>query len=631
MRTGHEVYRSFAKIFLALSFQAATLAYADQQPVSHSGFDIEIEDNFVSESLSILLDNQDLTELAVITDKGIRMTPPQPLEAGKHSLTLSFISSEGYNIRQKIEMDTASGEVFYDGFTGMGITLRGKLYDRNELNKQDHEVDVRLGHQGNWRSGSWSGDIGADIWMFDRGTNIDPLQESRPEVINYYASARQQDDDNGILAEAGYIQLNQSQNTIHHLARRGVHANLKGKTTSLDIFTVNSQQQLGSTGGSGIGDGSDNTIVGIATGWDPVSSSDHSLGLRVIYSKGAEAGDSLGTLSSNTPSEGDVAALVIESQLTRLGLNIEAEFDRSSFDADTTDAIDAKDDDAYALRLQGNLDWISYRAAFEHIGTNYAVVANPLLQNDREFITLSAGFDRGEHGFLLKTQVENDNLDDEASRAQLNRTNVTAEYLFRKGRNFSTLISLQNNQLDSEDEPASSDIRDSDTGSVLGKINFVTGRWNNLFSFLLSDLDDNTVTDNDSEISSLTFSPSLFTNTLTFTPSYTKTETEFNSGQKTRQGIFSMHIRGKAMDDRLDYQLSGSFSDLKDNTTTDVKSTYVIARTNWSLGTISLMTEKLQHSIGLELEHFDTENNNTVTQEDSIVWLSYSIDFGIQH
>lgn len=113
-----------------------------------------------------------------------------------------------------------------------------------------------------------------------------------------------------------------------------------------------------------------------------------------------------------------------------------------------------------------------------------------------------------------------------------------------------------------------------------------------------------------------------------FTPSYTNTVTKFNSGQKTTQGILSLYIRGKSFNDRLGYQLSGSYSDLSDNTTDNVQSTYVIASTDWSLGRINIMSANMQHSIGLELELYDSKSDSATIQDDSLAWLTYKIVVG---
>ena len=590
-----------------------------------SGINIEIDGGFSPNSLFILLDNQDISELAVTTASGISIDTGQLLQSGKHTLLLSYISAEGYQIRKRIELDPTQQSSFYDGALQLGVTLRGKLHDKNEINSQDYETDTYLGHQGYWQSNTWSGDVNADIWLFDRGTNIDPLKNNQAELINYYASARHQSDSRDLLAEVGYIQLNESPNTINQLARRGAHANLQGESLSMDVFTVNSQQQLGSEGSAGFGDGSDNNIVGISTGWTALASSEQTLKLRAIYSKGEQNGYSLGILGASQPSEGDVTALLVQSTQHNLGLNVEVEFDQSSFDADTSDSIAAKDDKAYALRVKGNNDWINYSASYEYIGSNYAVVANPLLQNDREYIALAARMDRGEHGFTLRAQQERDNLDDESTRARLNASYLNAEYLYRKGRNFSTLISLQNNQLKSENEPAASDIRDSSTDSVLAKLSLVTGQWNHLLSYLVSELDDTTSSDHDSRITSTTLATSLYTGALMFTPSYTRSETTYNSGQKTTQGILSLYLHGKSFNDRLGYQLSGSYSDLSDNSSADTKSTYLVASTDWSLGRVNVMSAHMQHSIGLELEWYDNETDGATAEDDSLAWLTYKL------
>lgn len=602
---------------------------AEQIAISQGSVDIKIGSEYLTDSLLIIVDAQDITAFASPNEDGISIVLPPLPQSEKHNLQLFFTTVEGYDISRRVELLTGQ-ESYYNSTSGIGITLRGKVYDKNDFNKQDHEIDGYLNHLAAWGSGSWSGDVSGDIWVFDRGTNISPIEDERAELTHYYASAKRQVKDSNFLLEAGYIQLHESKNTISQLARRGAHASVNGEKLSFDIFSVNSQQHLGSEGGAGIGSGEDDTIAGFSAGWTPVSSNAQTLKLRAIYSSGSENGDSLGILSNNTASEGDVAGLLVESTFNQLGITLEAEFDRSSYDADTSDTASAIDDDAYALRLKGQSGGVNYRAAFEHIGTNYAVVANPLLQNDREYITLGADFGRGEHSFGLNILAEHDNLDKETTRSQLNKTYLTADYYFRRGHNFATFISLQNNQIKSSDEPTINNIRKTNTNSVLSKVSYSSENWNHLFSVLLSNLEDEINTANDSDIVSFSFSPALNRQWIYLTPSISLTETDFNNGRKTRQGILSLYLQGKAFNRKLDYQLSASVSELTDNMASDIDATTLIARTEWALGNVSLNNEKPHHSIGLELEHYDTENASSGITEDSLIWLTYRLDIGFR-
>ena len=629
MRTLSFNYRHLKKIMGISLLLGSPCLQAEQISINDGTIDINIDTEYQPDSLLIIVDAQDITAFATPDEKGISIILPPLPKTEKHNLLLSFTTSEGYDVSRRIELISGQ-ESYYNSTSGVGITLRAKVHDENDINEQDLEVDAHFGHLAAWGSGAWSGDVSGDVWVFDRGTDISPIEDGRAELTNYYASARHQNDNRNVLVEAGYIQLDESKNTISQLARRGAQASIRNEKLSLGIFSVNSQQHLGSEGGAGLGDGSDDTITGLSAGWTPVSSRNQTLKLQAIYSNGSENGDSLGILSNNTASEGDVAGLLVESTFNQLGLTLEAEFDRSSYDADTSDTTKAIDDDAYALRLKGQSEGVSYRAAYEHIGTNYAVVANPLLQNDREYITLGLDFDRGEHGFALNAQAEHDNLDKETTRSQLNKTYLSADYRFRKGRNFATFISLQNNQIESSDEPAITDTREIETNSVLGRVRYASANWNHQFSLLLSGLTDEIDSNNDSDIVSFSFSPAFSTQLLYFTPSFSITETEFDSGHKTRQGVVSLYLQGKAFNGKLDYQLSTSVSELTDNTASDIDATTLIARTEWTLGDISTNFEKPHHSIGLELELYDTEDTASGTQEDSLIWLIYRVDIGFR-
>jgi hypothetical protein len=594
---------------------------ANNGQIVNRGLTLRINRPYQPDTLMIMLDNRDITALAQPAKEGLFLPPMPNLTPGKHTILLSFDSLEGYHIMRRFEIETDREELdIYQGTTGFGITLRGKLYDRNDFNAQKYEADAHIGHEGEWVSDAWSGEARADIWMFERGTDIDPLQDGKPEVMDYYASARYRQAENGLLAEVGYIQMHQSQNTMDHLARRGFQASVEQQQLGFTLFTANSQQYLGSDGGAGLGTGDDDTIAGFSADWNLAGDA---LQLRAIYSKGSDSGDSFGQLDSQTPNAGDVKALVVTSELD--GLDIELEYDQSSFDADTSDTSNAIEDEAWGIRLKARSDWFNYRIAAEHIGAHYEVVSNPLLQNDREYISFGLNRDRGEHGFGLSTLVERDNLDDEPSRATLQKSFVTLDYHYRTGPKFNSIISLQQQQLESSDEQALSDQRDNTANTLLAQFNYSDGARSHLLNLMYSEHSDHIDSANDSEIKSLTYSPSIYTGRFSFIPSYSVSTTDFRAGQEIEQYVLSLHLQGHSKNRRLSYQLSASLSDRNDNVNGDSSSTYLVARTDWNLAKSQLMTVRVKQTVGLELEWLENENPAVDDQDEALAWLTYRI------
>ena len=607
-------------------------ANAAQVTDQQGSIDIKMDTALQTQGLLVMLDNMDVTALTRVSGQRLLITPMYPLSAGEHRLRIHFVTAEGYNMQQTLVIDAVQQRVDYQGASVLEVTLRGLAYDKNDVTTQSHELDGHLSHQGDWQAGSWQGETRADVWWFDRSEPVAPLDENNPEVIDYYASAVQQDDDKRFLAEAGYLQLHQSKNTINRLARRGARASYQRDQLELDVFSVDSRQQISADGGLGVGSGGDQSIVGLAAAWriERSSASEHTL--RTLYSKGAESGDSFGSLSGGAETEGDVLGILMQSEFRKQGLSLELEFDRSSYDNDTSDALDEQSDNAYAIRSRYRDGSATYRAALESIGTRYAVVANPLLQNDRRFLTLSANYDFGEHNVTFSGQTEYDNLDQETTRARLSKTFITTDYRYRKGRDFSTLLSLQNSRLSSEDEPTAADVRKADTNSLLGKLNLVSGQWNTGFSVLVSNLDDQTSADEDNDILSYSVSPALLRGDLYFTPSYTYTETDFsNSNITNEQQIFNLHLQGQAYDRRLSYQLSGSLSRFSDNAGSEIDSTLLDAQLDWSLGYLNLFAVRSRHAVGMELRYLDSEDAGATLQDDAVIWITYKIEAVLNH
>lgn len=632
--TGRRQWNVYARLMcsLLLAGSVATSQSVSAAVTTESGrIDIVINSAYQPESLTVVLDNSDVTALTRKTDQGISFTPMYPLEAGEHQLRISFVSLEGYQMRQTVVIDTQADRVEYRGASLLGVTLRGLAYDRNDVQTQHHEADVHVNHSANWRANSWEGETRADVWWFDRGDIADPLYDNGPEVIDYYASAVQQDGDRHFVAEAGYLQLHQSQYTVNRLARRGARANYDNRRFEFDVFSVDSRQQIGAEGGLGVGTGSDASIVGLAAAWKKNMATQRDLEVRTIYSKGSDAAQSFGSLNAGAETEGDVAGILVQSSFRDLGFYLEMEYDRSSYDPDINDNIDADSDHAYGMRAHWQNGSANYRVALENVGPHYAVVANPLLRNDRRYLTLSADYSFDRHGFGISGQVENDNLDDDPTRPRLNKTYVAGDYRYHKGQDINASLSVRNSTLQSEDEPAVVDVRDVSTNSVLARLSMLNGQWVTQLSAQFSRLDDQTPYDDDNDIVSYSISPALLAQNLYFMPSYTFTETEYtNSRQIYEQQILNLYLQGKAFSERLTYQLSGSLSKYSD-ATGDADSNILDMQMDWSMGYFNFLAVRSRHAVGMELRYVNSEANNSVLQDDAVIWLTYKIEAALQH
>jgi hypothetical protein len=326
---------------------------------------------------------------------------------------------------------------------------------------------------------------------------------------------------------------------------------------------VKGEQVFGFVGGFGVGFDTEDHILGLAG--ETTLFSDR-LKIRPVYVTGGEPGSSFGIWSSGGNSEGDVLGLEVSGQLIEEKLNATAEVDFSSYDADNKDEFSEESDKAYKLALDGYAGRFSYNAIYEYMGPEYQVIGNQGLQKDREGLTLRTGADFQEHTVNISFSRYNDNVEDDDIFAQTTTHQGMVEYSYRGIQKLPVGVSYQKAILDSSDEPEFSFPVRIDTDTVTGRINFMSGPWNLGVQGSYSKQDDREAGGNDTKTKTVTLNTSYFSEYISISPNFNYNRSEYlSTGTKTDTYTLTLDIRGGFLNNKISYEVAGTYNDTKSN------------------------------------------------------------------
>jgi hypothetical protein len=212
----------------------------------------------------------------------------------------------------------------------------------------------------------------------------------------------------------GDIAPSESELTIGGMGRRGLEYIYDDQRFYAHLFTGSTQQMRGFKG-LGIPEAAA-SLYGGAAGFTLFNG----LSLKTVYITGQDdptLGANTGLAMFNSHKrKGSVLAFIGQSRLLQQRLTLSAEYAKSNYDQDTTDAIG--ETSATALRVGGalQLGFLDLRAGYKNVGAEFNSIAQPFFLNDRK------GFDAAA-GITLKTlrlsgalALEKTNADDDPAR-----------------------------------------------------------------------------------------------------------------------------------------------------------------------------------------------------------------------
>ncbi|RMG02251.1 MAG: TonB-dependent receptor [Nitrospirae bacterium] len=550
-----------------------------------------INGEYIPETLVVLLDGVDITGAVDLKTNGFSYRPILVIPAGEHTITVTIQGSDGLQVQRDFSFSTRHTAEMEEAYSNNDLTF---LYE-SVIEKPDDVTYVphsrflaNLGSNSKLKEGNWEIRFSTNVRFLDQ--NIPALKPEKKglNLANYLLKIKYDKKSLLVSADIGDIQLSETTNTIQNLARRGGRLYIEYNGIEVNTFVVNSQQVFGFREGTGIEGTSDDHIMGVSV---EKRSIDGRFKIKGIYITGGEKEGSLGIYSTGGEKKGDVAGLLVSTNLFEGKLTSEAEIDFSNFDPDTADEFDYERDTAYRFKLGGYGGNINYTALYEYIGADYEVIGNQGLQKNRQGFSINGGISLEQYHYIYATySLYHDNVDNNDLYPTVYSSQAMIGYSFNGIPNMPINLGYQHLILDSTDEPDTDYIVQTDTDVFSANLTYMKNRWNLTFQASHSIQNDKSGNGNDSSTTTVTFTPSYFSDNFSIIPNVSFNRSRFpSSNQRTDTYIINLEMRGKTYHDRVSYELAGTYNRIKasdgsseqDTLKTNFRISYLLAKNLW--------------------------------------------------
>jgi hypothetical protein len=620
-----------------------------------------------TESLVLLLDNVDITQIAEITKEGFTYEPFMVLASGNHTLSMVSVDTQERALQKSLSFSIRHSEKFEELYSKNEVSAVYEVAVKKAEGANDlpsSKIEGGLTSESRMKNESWDVSFKTNIRYFDQDTPVNSPQQIGIYPASYLLSAKYQREALKFGTDIGDLLINESFYTAQSLARRGGSINLGYKDFDFRTFSVLSQQVIGFNGGLGIQTTTDDHIQGVSSG---VRLFNKRMEVRGVYVQGGESGStpvistpfSIGTQTTSPPVTGnplgigptaattpvtdsplgmatttgkrksEAIAFLVNTDFFQGLLKGDAELSLSRFDADTADTIGAQDDQAYRVRLGGTSGRYSYEALYEYIGKDYEVVGNPMIQKDRKGMALKGGANFDIQSFTASLSRYTDNVQEDPLLPRLQIYQGGIDYSFTKFQKMPLGFGYRKTLQDTLNEPVDSNPSKMDTDTIYGRISYQMGFWNLGFLTNFSRQDDRSSANNDSTAISYTLSPTYNNGKFSILPSLSLIQTDnLLTNARTDNYLISLQAMGKTYYNRITYELGSSYSVLKatDNSV-DTKSLSGTFRVGYSLAKYFLQLFNPSIALKCVYNNIIDQVNPSAGKDDFSVFLVFSSTF----
>jgi hypothetical protein len=576
------------------------------------------------ESLVIILDNVDVTQVAEVTPKGFVYNPIMVLAAGGHSFRIESQTLEGTPLRKELFFTIRHSQTFEELYSKneVSVVYEGALKKADGANDVPYsKIEGGLISESRMRNENWDVSFKMNMRYFDQSAPVYSPMQIGIYPASYLLSAYYKKDAFKFGTDIGDVMINESYYTAQNLARRGGLVNFNYQNVDFRAFSVLSNQVIGFTDGLGIKTTDDDHIQGVSGGMrlfqDRVT-------VRGVYVRGGESGNGIptvtpvtvttatptattssgstigtgasvtGTSPTNSPlgtstitgkRQGEAMGFLVNTDFFKGLLKADGEISFSRFDPDTSDSLGTQDDDAYRFRLGGLSGSYSYEALYEYVGRDYQVVGNPMIQKDRKGFTFRGAANWGIHNAALYGSRYTDNVKEDPLLPRLQYYQGGFDYTYNGIQKFPLGFGYKKTLQDTLSEPEGSTPSKIDTDTVYGKIGYLQGFWNLGFQVNYSRQDDKTTSNNDSNVVSYILTTAYNDGKFSLMPSFSLIQTDYLlTSFRTDNYLVSLQLMGKTYQNIISYELGGSYSVIKTtNNSVDSRSLNGTCRLGYSL------------------------------------------------
>ncbi len=543
------------------------------------------------ENVIILFDGVDVTGIIETTPTGFSFTPVEMLPAGSHRLTVMRSGPDGKQQQKEFTFTTRQSGPFEEVSTNNNVSLDWeKTVDepKDAGFQNSYKLEANLGHESIVREKGWETRFTTNLRYLTQNLAVtDPLEKGI-NLANYLFSGTYQGEAFRADVEVGDVQVRETANTVN-LSRRGGTFVLNYKDFNLKTFTVESDELFGFKDGLGIGGSSDEHITGVS---GEIGLFSDKVKLKTIYAGGGEEGDAYSTYSAGGNKKGNVLGFLLTSNLFDNKFTTEAELDLSRYDADTLDEYSYEDDTAWKLSAGGAWDAYSYGIVYEYFGEDYQVIGNPYIQTDQEGGTVNFGASFPLHSINFSLSRHNDNVDNDDLYARTVSSQGQIQYMFTKFDNLPLSVAYQWSEIESHDEPQYAFPLEKETDSISTMVSYVRGPWNFGFQAGLSNQDDQTAQNFDTDAVNYSLSSGYSTDHFSISPSVSFNRSHDQpTHSRTDSFTTTLDIRGDLWNRRITYECAGTFSRTEssdhatkqDRGNVNFRVAYTLPRTIWGV------------------------------------------------
>ena len=349
-----------------------------------------------------------------------------------------------------------------------------------------------------------------------------------------------------IQTAMGDIGVSETTNTVWGLTGKGGKFGLRSGNCENAI-------RLSSFAATGA---SDSMVVGLS---GEVTFLAESARLKSIYASGRERVKPVGKRHGTGELRGDVLGLVAVLEPFRGMLAAEAEVDFAVFDRDTADDIGPVHDRAYRVKAGGAMGHFRYSALHESTGKDYRLMGSTVPKRDREGIALGMGANFESNALDVQFSRYNNNTGNSPVHPRLYQYETVVDYAFSGFKALPVGMQYRKVLLDSAREPAGFEPKETDTETVSGRLNGLTGGWDLGLQVSYFQRSERVRDQREAAGGVLIFTPKFTAPHVAVAPDFSmKRSTYFPTRFCTDELAVGLGINGR-LHGKLDYRLKGGF------------------------------------------------------------------------
>lgn len=366
--------------------------------------------------LLVVLDDIDISAVIKLTADGFTYQPAKTLDPGKHTLVVRYKATGQDETERKFFFTLRHSKAFREvhGEGELTAIYQGKLQaNESEGGEPGSQFETNLGSEVRVKEGGWDLGFQFNLRYLDQSRPMDEPLSKGLNMADYLLDIKYTQGGFGFVSRLGDIIIEESENTANGLSSRGGMLGVSYEGLSLAVFSVNSYQYYGFYGGLGVSDDTDEHIHGASAG---LALFDEAVKLKVIYLTGGENLAQGGDYDSGDARKGEVWGIQLSTDFFQERLRTDFELDFSKYDPETSDDIAAYDDRAWRVGAEGNWGRYFYSARYQYFGTDYAVVGNSSVENNRSGWMVIGGAEYDAHTFSAGYTRFRDNVADDGAQ-----------------------------------------------------------------------------------------------------------------------------------------------------------------------------------------------------------------------